>query len=121
MLLDFLEVYFAIRHFPDDDYIENKSRPKMKILYLNLKREYFEDIKNNIKPFEFRLKNDYWTKRLVNREYDEVWFKLGYPSSNEENKIIKRKYLGYEEQNIVHKIFDYKPTLVFAIYTHAVL
>lgn len=116
--LDWMDDDCDLDGFPIDDYyIESISRPKMKILHLNLKRNYFEDIENGVKPFEFRSKNDYWIKRLVGKKYDEVWFKLGYPSSSEENKIIKRKYLGYEEQTIVHKIFNYKPTLVFAIDT----
>lgn len=36
-----------------------------KILHINLKAKYFYEIKNGIKAFEYRLKNDYWTKRLA--------------------------------------------------------
>jgi len=78
----------------------------MKILHLNLKKEYFNEIKDNKKHFEYRLYNDYWIKRLVNKHYDEVHFKLGYPKNNEGDKIIKCKYFGYEIQEINHTHFS---------------
>ena len=87
----------------------------MKILNINLKTEYFNEIKQGIKPFEFRLKNDYWTKRLVSREYDEIHFKLGYPKANDEKRIIKFPYIGYEVQNITHLEFGINMVEVFAI------
>lgn len=89
-----------------------------KILHLNLKKEYFNDIKDNKKDLEFRLHNDYWKKRLINREYDEVHFKLGYPKSDDKDKIIKRKYIGYQILNINHNHFNNRElTKVFAIPT----
>ena len=48
-------------------------------LHLNLKGEYFDEIVAGTKPFEYRLKNNYWTKRLVGRRYKYVLFKRGYP------------------------------------------
>ena len=51
----------------------------MKTLHINLKAKYFNEIKQGLKTFEYRLKNDYWTKRLENIHYDEIYFKLGYP------------------------------------------
>lgn len=89
-----------------------------KILHLNLIAEYFNEIRDGNKLFEFREVNDYWSKRLINREYDEVHFKLGYPKSDDKDKIIKRKYLGYDVRIINHPHFqDSKPTKVFAIST----
>lgn len=90
----------------------------MKILHLNLKGEYFDQIKEGNKPFEYRLKNDHWTKKLVNKKYDEVWFKRGYPKSTDIEKIIKVKYRGYEIQTISHIHFGIMPVEVFAIYTN---
>lgn len=86
-----------------------------KILHINLKAKYFNEIKQGIKPFEFRLKNEYWTKRLVNKSYDEIHFKLGYPKSNDEKRIIKFPYIGYEVQNITHSEFGTNTVEVFAI------
>jgi len=87
-----------------------------RILHLNLKGEYFDAIKNGSKQFEYRLKNSYWTKKLVNKDYDEVHFKRGYPRNNELDKIIKVPYKGYEVQTITHKHFGEKLVEVFAIY-----
>ena len=90
----------------------------MKILSLHLKAEYFHQIKNGTKLFEYRLYNDYWKKKLENKSYDEVHFKLGYPSHSDLDKIIKCKYNGYEMQNINHShfcnLFD-ESVRVFAI------
>jgi len=88
----------------------------MKILHLNLKAEYFNAIKDGTKEFEFRLFNDYWNKRLVKRDYDEVHFKLGYPKNDDNDKIIKCKYAGYEIRSIKHTHFcNDSYTKVFAI------
>lgn len=94
----------------------------MKILHLNLKKEYFEEIKSGTKTLEYRLKNPYWTKRLVDREYDEVHFKCGYPKKDDTDKIIKKKYIGYWERGIRHKHFNNDGATdpqveVFAIHT----
>jgi ASC-1-like (ASCH) protein len=93
------------------------------ILHLNLKAEYFDDIKNGKKPFEFRLDNEYWRKKLMRRNYDEVHFKCGYPSRDDKSKIIKKKYIGYEMKSIKHKHFgntdkNDEPISVFAIRTY---
>lgn len=86
-----------------------------KILHINLKSKYFYEIKNGIKAFEYRLKNDYWSKRLINKDYDEVYFKLGYPKTDEPNKIIIAKYEGFEIQKIKHELFGDKEVEVYAI------
>lgn len=90
----------------------------MKVLHINLKTKYFNEIKKGTKPFEFRLKNNYWSKRLIGKNYDEVHFKLGYPKSNDKEKIIKVPYLGYEIQTITHEEFGLNPVKVFAIKTN---
>lgn len=41
----------------------------MKILTLNLNKEYFNEIKSGIKKEEYREVKDYWTKRLK-QKYD---------------------------------------------------
>jgi len=77
----------------------------MKKLILNLKGEYFDEIKVGKKTFEYRLCNEYWKKRLVNREYDIVEFRRGYPKNTETDKIISMPYLGWELRGIRHKHF----------------
>ena len=88
-----------------------------KILHLNLNGEYFDAIKNGTKPFEYRAKNQYWNKKLLNKKYDFVFFKRGYPKADDLDKIIKVPYRGYEIQTITHPHFDNEPRVVFAIYT----
>lgn len=88
-----------------------------RILHLNLKSDYFEAIKNGTKPFEYRLKNDYWSKRLIDKVYDEIHFKKGYPRGDEFDKIIKVPYFGYELQTIYHLHFGNEFVEVFSIYT----
>ena len=87
----------------------------MKYLYLPLKSEYFNDIKIGIKKEEYRLYNEYWIKRLVNREYDRIAFTLGYPKKNDLDKRLEFNYNGYEIKEITHKHFGNIPTKVFAI------
>ena len=89
----------------------------MKILYLHLKREYFEDIKSGKKKFEYRLDTSYWSKRLVGKKFDEVHFKCGYPKTDDIDKVIKMPYRGYEMQNIRHPHFGDESVTVFAIYS----
>lgn len=89
----------------------------MKILYLNLKTEFFNQIKAGIKPFEFRECTDFWTKRLVGRDYDFVSFACGYPKKTDKEKFIVAEYKGYEIQKITHPHFGDKEVTVFAIPT----
>ena len=87
----------------------------MKTLILNLKSEYFEDIKNGNKFYEYRLYNDYWKKRLINKHYDLVSFRKGYPKSDDISRIIILPYKGYLVKTIIHKHFGDSPVEVFAI------
>lgn len=91
-----------------------KKQSKKRILRLPVKTEYFNQIKEGTKTEEYRIVKEYWGKRIV-KEYDEVWITLGYPSSSEQDKIIKFKFTGYEEKEIIHKEFGNKPTRVYAI------
>jgi hypothetical protein len=84
-------------------------------LQLALKGEYFDDIKNGIKVFEFREVNDYWSKRLVNRQYDKLIITRGYPSKDDLSKKMIFDYCGYELQTITHKHFGNIPINVYAI------
>lgn len=76
-----------------------------RVLRLPVKREYFNQIKAGTKTEEYREV----------KEYDEVWITLGYPSSSEQDKIIKFKFTGYEVKNITHKEFGNKEVEVYAI------
>lgn len=50
----------------------------MKILYLTLKRKWFDLIKSGQKTEEYREIKPYWEKRLKDKHFDCVCFKNGY-------------------------------------------
>jgi hypothetical protein len=83
-------------------------------LHLNLKGEYFDQIKARVKPFEFRLYAT-WGKRLVGKTFDRIWIKYGYPKAGDAERIIERPWRGYEVQTITHPHFGTAPVLVCAI------
>ena len=86
----------------------------LRVLRLNLKREYWEDIRDGKKPEEFRLQTPYWEKRLSS-SYDEIHLLWGYPKKYDESRIIRRVYRGYTVKTITHKHFGDMPVSVFAI------
>lgn len=49
-----------------------------KILYLTLKKQWFDLINSGIKTEEYREIKPYWIKRLENHNYDIVEFRHGY-------------------------------------------
>lgn len=84
-------------------------------LILNLKKEYFNQILNKQKFEEYRLYNDYWKKRLLNKKFDRIIIKMGYPRKDDMSKQIIFQYNGFEIKEIKHKLFGDKPVKVFAI------
>jgi len=87
----------------------------MKILHLNLKKKYFDQIKDGSKPLEFRRANAYWRKRLVGRHYDEIHLKCGYPKSSDTDRILKRKWSLIAKKLVLHEEFGAEPVEVFVI------
>jgi len=88
---------------------------KKRVLHLPVKSIYFHQIKDGTKSEEFRLQTDYWGKRLLGREYDEVHIKLGYPKADDHEKILIRKWKGVFKKTINHVHFGDKDVEVFAI------
>lgn len=85
------------------------------VLRLNLKRKWWEQIRDGVKSRELRLFNDFWKKRLVGRDYDEVHLCLGYPKKGDDDKVLKRKFGGCELVSIVHQEFGADEVVVFSI------
>jgi hypothetical protein len=85
------------------------------LLQLNLKGEYFDQIAAGTKPWEYRLRNTYWTKRLEGREFSGIVIKKGYPKAGDLARTITRPWRGYEIQTITHPHFGSDPVEVFAI------
>ena len=65
----------------------------MNVLYLNLKKKYFDQILHGTKKYEYREVKKFFIKRLQGKNYDFVKFSNGY-SKNAPYFYVK--YLGYE-------------------------
>ena len=87
----------------------------MTTLILPLKGEYFDAIRDGIKPKECRLVNDYWSKRLIGRGYSQIVLTKGYPKAEDTERRLTRAWRGYEIETITHPHFGDKPVMVFAI------
>jgi ASC-1-like (ASCH) protein len=84
-------------------------------LVLPLKGIYFDQIKSGTKTLEYRVINDYWSKRLIGKEYDRVILTKGYPRKDDHDRRIVRRWLGFHEMLITHEHFGNVPTWVYAI------
>ena len=87
----------------------------MKNLQIALNGEYFDQIKNGTKTEEYRLVTPYWTKRLLNREYDNLILTKGYPSKDDSSRRLQFKYIGFMVKTITHPHFGTEPVVVYAI------
>lgn len=87
-----------------------------RILCLHLRRIWFDKVKSGEKMVEFKKASPYWRGRLIGKSYDEVHVMLGYPNSNQADRIIKRKFNGYWRSVLVdHPEFGPGRVPVFAI------
>lgn len=90
-------------------------------LHLNLKSEYFDQIKSKEKKYEYRLYTDHWISRLkafsMEANYrDSIVLMKGYPKRGDKKRIIERPWRGYHIKTIIHKHFGSgTPVKVFAI------
>lgn len=86
----------------------------MAMLHLNLKGEYFDDIKAGRKDREYRLAAK-WLKRLQGKTFDGVVLKRGYPKRGNADRIIERPWRGFDLVTITHQHFGPAPVEVCAI------
>ena len=86
----------------------------MKILTLNLNKEYFDEILFGNKKEEYREVKEYWTKRLK-QKYGRIVIKCGYPKSEDVSKEIWFEWNGFIKKKINHKHFGNKEIEVYAI------
>lgn len=84
-------------------------------LHLPVKAEYFRQMRDGVKRYEYRLQTDYWRKRLVGRDYDEIHIKLGYPPAGSPDRILIYPWRGFTEDVIEHPHFGPGRHAVFAI------
>jgi len=86
-----------------------------RILVLPLKAVYLREIRDGVKPFEYRLQTDYWRKRLIGHDFDGIELKLGYPARGDTERRLCRPWRGFQRQTITHPHFGPSPVEVFAI------
>ena len=81
----------------------------MKILHLTLKKKWFDLIASCEKLEEYREIKDYWTKRLIGKEYDIIRFRNGYspdsPTMDVEFKGVRCDYAKPEWSNNSQGLF----------------
>ena len=86
-----------------------------RVLTLRLKTKWWEQIARGEKTVELRLATDYWRKRLIGREYDEIHIWKGYPPKTDTSKLLRRKWECVAKETVLHEEFGDKPVEVFCI------
>lgn len=85
---------------------------KMKELFLILKAQYFNEIKEGSKTSEYRLMTEYWLNRLTSQDWQYVTFQLGY---GKDAPRIRKQIISIEIITIEHEFFGGNPVEVFEI------
>lgn len=94
---------------------------QLKSLHLNVETKYFNDVLLGVKKEEYRLLTKYWKNRLIGkdgkpRQFRDIQYKLGYPSSEDVDRVITFPWNGFEiKENFTHPKFGSDPQTVFAI------
>jgi len=84
-------------------------------LHLNLKGEYFNQIKSGIKKLEYRLITPRFTKIIEGKEFNNIQIKLGYPKRDDKERILIKSWKGYYKTWITHEHFGKDAVEVYAI------
>lgn len=84
-------------------------------LHLALKAEYFDAIRDGTKPDEYRLRTEYWRKRLEGRTYDGIVLTKGYPAADDAERRLELPWRGFRLDTITHPHFGPEPVEIFAI------
>ncbi len=87
----------------------------MSALILPVKRKWFEPIRSGNKREEFRLQNQYWSTRLVGREFDKIIITLGYPKADHWQRRLEFPWRGFRRTVITSEEWKNRPRKVFAI------
>jgi len=86
-----------------------------RVLHLPLRREYFDAIKAGDKLYEYRLRTDFWRKRLEGKSFDRIELTIGYPAADDTERRISRPWRGMHCEWITHPHFGDKAVEVYAI------
>jgi len=66
------------------------------ILHLTLLKKWFDLIASGGKTKEFRDIKPYWTKRLLGKNFDEIYFKNGYSKNA---PFMRVEWKGMKKEN----------------------
>ena len=83
-------------------------------LHLNLKGEYFDQIKAGTKAKEYRLAAK-WLPRLEGKTFEGIVLKRGYPKRGDVDRVVVRQWRGFQVETITHPHFGAEPVEVCAI------
>lgn len=89
------------------------SEPR--VLRLNLRRKWWELIRDGEKSHEFRLFTPYWKARLHGRKYDEVHVCLGYPALGDGSRTLRRMFIDAKLRKVKSEEFGPGEKMVYAI------
>lgn len=92
-----------------------KEADTKRVLRLNLKRKWWEQIRDGYKTVELRRATDFWRKRLIGQHYDEIHLCLGYPKRGDESRTLRRKWRCVAKETVLHEEFGHIPVDVFVI------
>lgn len=83
----------------------------------SMKGVYFDQIARGEKTEEYRLRTDYWERRLLGRTYRNVVLTRGYPKDGGVEGVTRltMPWRGYRYQTLQHDHFGPEPVHVFAI------
>ena len=94
--------------------IGSSAKPKPRDLIIRVKQKYFDQIVNDEKTEEYRLRKPYWIKRIEGKTFDRVVIVCGYIKGGLESGIWF-PWNGYNIKIIQHAEFGPVPVEVIAI------
>jgi len=86
----------------------------MKKLTLAVRKEYFDQIKSGKKKWEYRMRTEYWEKRIVGKYFTHIEITLGYPKSGDKDRRLLFPWRKYFVIKKIHTEFGDYPVKVFA-------
>jgi hypothetical protein len=96
---------------------ETMSDGILRTLTIPVKGVYFDEIRDGRKLVEYRLRTDFWVKRLRMREYDQIVLTRGYPKGGGIEGVTRltREWRGFTCGTICHPHFGPEAVDVYNI------
>jgi hypothetical protein len=97
--------------------IHTRTIAVLDALYLPMKATYFDQIMAGEKREQYRLTNEFWSKRLDRRRYRRIVMTRGYPKGGgiQGQTRLTLDWRGSTIKTITHPHFGPHPVQVFAI------